>query len=309
MNEVQEHVALEILVVDDEQSITDFLTEALVHLGHKVQTASDGMEAIEKVQEGNFAIVITDMIMPKMDGMELIRYLVENQKGISIIAITGHTMSYQYTDVIAAGASDFIAKPFTLNELEAKLNRILRERHLLDELQRLAVKDPLTGLYNRRMFQRMARREAFRSARYHHPLCLFFLDIDNFKEYNDIYGHQAGDDLLIEFARVLNASVRKNIDSAFRFGGDEFTLLLPHLSINAALKVGRRIREIYNRLGFEPTFLSIGIAQYLPKSGDTDQDIVDMVQRSDRALYYVKHNLGGNEAHLDEESALNHSLW
>jgi two-component system cell cycle response regulator len=307
MNEVYKQPAQEILVVDDEQSICDFLTEALVHLGHRVQTANDGVEAIEKVQVSDFDIVITDMIMPRMDGMELIRYLVENQKSASIIAITGHTMSYQYTDVIAAGASDFIAKPFTINELEAKLNRVLRERQLLDELQRLAVKDPLTGLYNRRMFQKIARNEAFRSVRYQHPLCLFFLDIDNFKEYNDIHGHKAGDDLLIEFARVLTVSIRKNIDSMFRFGGDEFTLLLPHLSGNAAIGVGRRIREIYNRLGYKPTFLSIGIAEYLAKTGDADQDIEDMVQRSDRALYYVKHNLGGNEAHLDEESALNHS--
>ena len=309
MNHVEEHPAQEILVVDDEQSICDFLSEALVHLGYSVQTASDGKEAIEKVQARTFGIVITDMIMPRMDGMELIRYLVENQKGTSIIAITGHTMSYQYTDVIAAGASDFIAKPFTINELEAKLNRVLRERHLLDELERLAVKDPLTGLYNRRMFQKIARKETFRVARYHHPLCLFFLDIDNFKEYNDIYGHQAGDLLLIEFAKLLEASIRSNIDTAFRFGGDEFTLLLPHLPVNAALKVAYRIRKIYDRLGSKPTFLSIGIALYLPKTGDTDKDIEDMVQRSDRALYHVKHNLGGNEAHLDEESALNHSLW
>jgi len=306
MSEFHKHPAQDILVVDDEQSICDFLTEALVHLGHRVETAGDGMEAVEKIQTGSFGVVITDMIMPRMDGMELIRYLVENQRSTSIIAITGHTMSYQYTDVIAAGASDYIAKPFTVNELEAKLNRVLRERHLLDELQRLAVKDPLTGLYNRRMFQKIARKEAFRCTRYSHPLCLFYLDIDNFKGYNDIHGHRAGDDLLVEFSRVLMTSVRRNIDSLFRFGGDEFTLLLPHLSSDAALGVSRRIRDLYNRLGFKPTFLSIGIARYLVKTGDTDKDIEDMVQRSDRALYYVKHNLGGNEAHLDEESALNH---
>ncbi len=307
MNDQQEYPAQDILVVDDEQSICDFLTEALVHLGHRVQTASDGAEAIEKVHEGSFGVVITDMVMPRMDGMELIKYLVETQRNTSIIAITGHTMSYEYTDVIAAGASDFIAKPFTINELEAKLNRVLRERQLLDELQRLAVKDPLTGLYNRRMFQKVARKEAIRSVRYAHPLCLFFLDIDSFKAYNDMYGHRAGDDLLVEFARVLTVSVRKNIDCVFRFGGDEFTMLLPHLSSHAALGVSRRILDLYNRFGFKPTSLSIGIALYLVKTGDTDRDIEDMVQRADRALYYVKHNLGGNEAHLDEESALNHS--
>ncbi len=303
MTDTQEHPTPDILVVDDEQSIREFLSEALGHLGHRVQTARDGKEAIEKVQEGHFSIVITDVIMPRMDGMELIRYLVENQKGVNIIAITGHTMSYQYTDVIAAGASDFIAKPFTINELEAKLNRILRERHLLEELERLAVKDPLTGLYNRRLFRKVSRSEAFRSVRYHHPLCLFFFDIDNFKEYNDIHGHQAGDELLIRFAKVLMTSVRKNIDTAYRFGGDEFALLLPHLPVDAAMTVAYRIGDTYNQLGFGPTSLSIGVALFLSKTGDVDKDIDDMLQRSDRALYHAKRNLCGNDAHLDKESA------
>jgi two-component system cell cycle response regulator len=304
MDEGHKHPVQDVLVVDDEQPIRDFLAETLEHLGHRAQTARDGMEAIEKLEKDNFDIVITDMIMPGMDGMQLIKYLAENKKGIHIIAITGHTMNYQYTDVIAAGASDFIAKPFTINELEAKLNRILRERRLLEELERLAVKDPLTGLYNRRVFHRIARKEASRALRYHHPLCFFFFDIDRFKEYNDIYGHQAGDDLLVAFAKILAGSVRKNIDTAYRFGGDEFTLLLPYLSSTDAVNVAYRIREAYQRLGFELTSLSIGIARFFSKTGDVEKDIDDMVQRSDHALYYAKHNLGGNAAHLDEESAL-----
>lgn len=304
MNEVPDHPVQEVLVVDDEQLIRDFLVQALEHLGYRAQTARDGMEAIEKVATGNFDIVITDMIMPEMDGMQLIRYLVENQKGVHIIAITAHTMSYQYTDVIAAGASDYVAKPFTINELEAKLNRIIRERRLLAELERLAVKDPLTSLYNRRVFQRNARKEASRSVRYRYPLCLFFLDVDNFKNYNDIYGHQAGDDLLVVLAEILLASVRKNIDTAYRIGGDEFALLLPHLPSADAVEVANRIREAYQRLGLKPTSLSLGIARFFAKTGDVDKDIDDMVQRSDRAMYYAKHKLGGNEAHLDEESAL-----
>ena len=237
MNDLAPQPAQNILVVDDEQAICDILSEALEHMGHRVETAKDGVEAIKKIEEGDFSIVITDMMMPRMDGMELIEYLVENRRGIDIIAITGHTMSYQYTDVIAAGAADFIAKPFTINELEAKLKRIFRERHLLEELERLAIKDPLTGLYNRRLFEKTARKEAIRAARYHHPLCLFFFDVDNFKEYNDLKGHQAGDQLLIKLAEILTTAVRHNVDTAYRFGGDEFTLLLPHLTSEAALRV------------------------------------------------------------------------
>jgi two-component system, cell cycle response regulator len=302
VKEAPQYLSQDILVVDDEESIRDLLAEALAHLGHRVQTACDGFDAIAKLKEGNFSIVITDIIMPRMDGMELIRYLVKNQKGINTIAITGHTMSYQYTDVITAGAADFIAKPFTMNELEAKLNRILRERHLLEELERLAVKDPLTGLFNRRQFNEVARKEVARSERYQHPLCLFSIDIDKFKEYNDTYGHQAGDDVLIQFAGVLAASVRQNIDTTYRLGGDEFAVLLPHLTTDLALQVARRILDAYNGLGFGTTSLSLGIAQFLRRSGDIGSDIEDMVRRSDRALYHAKQDLGGNVAHFDEES-------
>lgn len=308
MTDLAPNPAQNILVVDDEQAICDILSEALEHMGHRVETAKDGVEAIRKIEEGDFSIVITDMMMPRMDGMELIEYLVENRRGIDIIAITGHTMSYQYTDVIAAGAADFIAKPFTINELEAKLKRIFRERHLLQELERLAIKDPLTGLYNRRLFEKTARKEAIRAARYHHPLCLFFFDVDNFKEYNDLKGHQAGDQLLIQLAEILTTAVRRNVDTAYRFGGDEFTLLLPHLTKEAALRVAARIIDAYNRLDLKPTYLSIGMAHFMSKTGNVDKDIENMLQRSDRALYYAKHNLGGNQAHFDEESALISSL-
>ena len=300
MNAVAPNPAQSILIVDDEQAIRDILAEALRLMGHHVETAGDGVEAVQKIEQEDFSIVITDMMMPRMDGMELIEYLVNNRKWIDIIAITGHTMSYQYTDVIAAGAADFIAKPFTINELEAKLKRIFRERHLLEELERLAVKDPLTGLYNRRLFEKTARKEAGRAARYNHPLCLFYIDIDNFKEYNDLHGHQAGDQVLNEVARILTTIVRQNVDTAYRFGGDEFTLLLPHLTCEAARKVASRIIEAYNRLQLEPTHLSIGGALYLHMTDNVDQNLDDLVRRSDRALFFAKHSLGGNGAHFDE---------
>jgi two-component system, cell cycle response regulator len=303
MTEAPQYLYRDILVVDDEQSIRDLLSEALERLGHRVEKASDGFEAIKKLEEGKFSIVITDIIMPRMDGMELISSIVKNHKGISIIAITGHTMSYQYTDVITAGASDFISKPFSVNELEAKLNRILRERYLLEQLERLAEKDPLTGLFNRRRFNEAARKEATRFQRYQHPLCLISIDVDKFKDYNDAHGHQAGDSLLVQFAEVLSTSVRQNIDTAYRMGGDEFAVLLPHLTADLALQVTDRIRNAYNKLCFGKTSLSIGIAQFLGKSGDIESDIDDMVRRSDRALYHAKQDLGGNAAHFDEESA------
>lgn len=292
-----------ILVVDDEQQVCDILAEALGYLGHDVGTASDGMDALDKLLNGAFQIVITDIDMPRMDGIELIKHLAQHRSSIDVIAITGHAMRYKYIDVVNAGAKDFISKPFSLDELEAKLNRLLRERYFRQELERLVTEDSLTGLYNRRFFERTVRKEAIRASRYQLPLFLFFFDIDHFKDFNDLRGHPAGDILLVELAQVLRSSIREDVDTAFRLGGDEFTVLLPHLPSDQVAIVAERIRERFNSLEFTPTTLSVGIAQFRRKTGDMDKDVEDMIRRADRALYFVKHTLGGNSAYFDEESA------
>ena len=204
-----------ILVVDDEPQVCEIITEALIGMGHKVDSAHDGVEAVEKIKNGQFTIVVTDMDMPRMDGMQLIEYIVRNYDDIDIIAITGHLIRYRYTEVVDAGAADFITKPFTLNELEAKLNRLIRERGLREQLSKLAIRDPLTGLQNRRSFEENARKEAIRTIRYQHTLYLFFMDVDNFKKYNDLYGHQAGDELLIETAASWPIRYAKTLTAYF----------------------------------------------------------------------------------------------
>lgn len=299
----------QILVVDDDQQVCDFLAEALAFLGHEVATASDGKVALQRLQNGRFSLVIADMDMPVMDGMELIKNIVAEEGGApDIIAMTGHTMKYKYTDVVAAGAVDFIIKPFTLNELEAKVNRIIRERFMRTELERLAVRDPLTGLYNRRFFHNVVRREVVRASRYQTSLFMLYLDVDAFKDYNDRFGHGAGDVLLVSLAEVLNSSIRNEVDTAFRFGGDEFTVLLTCLTgedettLDHAIKVAQRIREKYNKLSLQPTSLSIGLAAFEEKTGDLDQDIEDLIHRADRALYYVKHKLKGDNIRVDGHS-------
>lgn len=291
--------SLPILVVDDEPQVCEVLADSLVATGYLADTARDGLDAVEKMKSKSYAIIITDMDMPRMDGMQLIEYIAHNRPGTDIIAITGHIMKYKYTDVVSAGAADFITKPFTLNELEAKLNRIVRERKLREELERLAIRDPLTGLSNRRSFQEVARKEAIRAVRYRHTLLMFFLDIDHFKQYNDKYGHQAGDDLLAATAKLLSGSVREDVDSAFRYGGDEFVLLLPHLPVEQALTVAERIREKFSRVAMTPSSLSIGIARFLERAGSIEQDIQDMIQRSDSALYQAKKSGGRNKVFID----------
>ncbi len=291
-----------VLVVDDDPQACEIISDALTAKGHRVESVYDGMEAVERIRRSEFSIVITDMDMPRMDGMELIEYIAGNHADTDIIAITGHIMRYTYTEVVEAGAADFITKPFSINELEAKLNRLVRERSLREQLAKLAVRDPLTALQNRRSFEESARKEAIRSIRYQHTLFLFFMDVDNFKSYNDLYGHQAGDALLIETANLLSNSIRETIDSVYRFGGDEFVMLLPHLPAAQALSVAERICGKFDLFKFEPTSLSIGIARFIEKSTSIEQDIQDMLQRADSALYGAKKGPGKNRVFVDEGS-------
>ncbi len=292
-----------ILVVDDEPQSCEILCDALTAWGHNVESALDGWAAIEKMQGQGFSIVITDMDMPRMDGMGLIEYITGDYPQIDIIAVTGHLMKYKYTEVVEAGAADFITKPFSLNELQAKLNRLIRERSLREQLERLAVRDPLTSLYNRRSFEENARKEAIRAQRYRHTLFLFFMDIDNFKKFNDMNGHQAGDGLLINVAHLLTNSSRENVDSVYRYGGDEFIMMLPHLPADQARGVAERICWSFDLLKLAPAGLSIGIAKFIAKSGAMDQDIQDMIQRADNAVYAAKKKEHGKDhVHLDPDS-------
>ncbi len=291
-----------ILVVDDERSVRDLVAESLSYIGHDVTTAADGADAAEKLQNGAFDIVVTDMDMPRMDGMELIRHIRQHYPETDTIAITGHATKYKYVEVINAGAADFITKPFGLDKLEAKIRRLLRERYLRRELEQLAIRDPLTGLYNRRHFRNVLIQEAVRSVRYGHPLFLLFIDIDRFKQYNDQEGHQAGDALLIELGSILQQCIREHVDTAFRFGGDEFTVVLPHLTADQVRMVVDRIQKRYAAMDAAPTTLSIGAAQFHYRDGDVEKSIDDLIQRADSAQYRAKKDLGGNGLCLDGDS-------
>lgn len=293
-----------ILVVDDERSVRELVAESLSFIGHQVEMAADGLEAAEKLKSGVYDIVVTDMDMPRMDGMELIRHIRQHYPNTDTIAITGHATKYKYVDVINAGAADFITKPFGLDKLEAKIRRLLRERFLRRELEQLATRDPLTGLYNRRHFRSILTQEAVRSTRYGHPLFLLFIDIDQFKRYNDEEGHQAGDSLLIELGSILQQSIREHVDSAFRYGGDEFTVVLPYLNDEQVRLVAERIQKRYAALDVGPTSLSIGAAQFRYLDGDLEKSIDDLIQRADKAQYRAKKELGGNRLCVDGNDAV-----
>ena len=155
-----------ILCVDDEPGMRNVLSEMMTQFGYDCEVASDGLEALERLEKDFFSIVITDLEMPKMNGLDLIREIAKEYPDIDTIAITAYNAKYQYTDLIEIGASDFITKPFHMNELQAKLNRIIRERNLKTDLTQLSMKDGLTNMNNRRSFDIKLHEEVRRVCRH-----------------------------------------------------------------------------------------------------------------------------------------------
>jgi two-component system, cell cycle response regulator len=278
-----------ILIVDDDPFILELLGIFISSFGYEFAAAEDGLQAVELLREEEFTIVITDMKMPRMDGMQLLKHIKENYPGIDVIVVTGYTGSFSYTDVIKAGASDFISKPFNADELEAKINRIIREQMIVRELEHISMYDALTNLFNRRNFDQKLWEEAHRAHRQGYALYLALVDVDKFKEYNDSFGHQAGDRLLQSVGRILIDCVRENVDWNFRYGGDEFAIIIPQATREQVIHVAERILQHYHECNFTKTSLSMGLARFIRSEVRSwQEDISDMINRTDRALYHAK---------------------
>ena len=288
-----------VLSVDDDGELRELLHELISQMGHASVTAADGIDALEKMEEKQFDIVITDINMPRLNGVGLIKRIASDFSDTDVIAITGYQTEYNYTDIIALGASDFISKPINIDEFEAKIKRVVRERNMRFELRRLSTCDALTGLYNRRYLDENLSNEAIRASRQHYDLYLLLIDIDNFKVYNDKYGHQQGDRLLQELARIILRSIRDNVDSGYRYGGDEFAATILHANPQQALMVAERLRTEYNERNLVPTSLSIGIAKLKNSHKTLEEDLDDLIRKADQALYLAKNNGGDQNVMLD----------
>ena len=288
-----------ILLVDDDPAVLEILGDFIAVFGFEYETAKDGIEAMELLKQSNFHIVLTDMMMPNMDGMELLHHIHYNYPEIKVMVVTGYDRTFTYTDVINAGASDFISKPFNSDELEAKINRLIREVELMRQLEHLSISDGLTGLYNRRHFDNKIIEEARRAYRQKHDLYLALLDVDNLKELNDKFGHPAGDKLLATVGSILKSCTREDVDWPFRYGGDEFCVILSQVSQKQACMTTERILEKFNDKKLPLTGLSIGLAKFVRnKDKKLPEDIATLVKRADNALYKAK-NTGRNRVVTD----------
>lgn len=283
-----------ILVVDDDEMVRVTLKVLVSSLGYKTLVAQDGLEALQVLASTKVDLVLSDVVMPKMDGLELLENIKNDHPHVDVIMATGFTDRASYAEVIAAGAMDFIKKPIDQAELEAKLARAFRERDLVKRLEQLSLSDGLTELYNWRAFDQKFSVEVERANRQGYQLFLAIVDIDNFKDFNDTFGHQEGDQVLIALARILEECTRNKVDLCFRLGGDEFAVLLPQTTASQATEIVQRILLRYIECGFGKTTLSIGVVSCrrntaVPMQEDEEQ----MKHRADQAMYDAK-NSGKN---------------
>ncbi|NTV57039.1 MAG: diguanylate cyclase [Deltaproteobacteria bacterium] len=270
-----------ILVVDDDQRVCEVLKELLGALQFPTASAPSGAEALKMLKDRPYTFLLADMKMPEMNGMELIRRSRENLPTVGVIAMTGYAEEFKYVDIINAGANDFVKKPIDIAELEAKIVRCISERDLKKELSRLSVTDSLTGLFNQRHFYMRLREEIVRSTRQKHPLALILIDLDNFKEYNDRHGHIAGDQALRHVGKSILRSIREGVDSGYRYGGDEFAIILIDSDILIAEEIGKRVRFAIKDSG--ELRASLGYAVY-----SEDMNLTDFVRLADTNLYKSK---------------------
>lgn len=288
-----------VLVVDDDRLVLEALHLLVESYGYKCLTAVNGSDAVAKLKDAVIDIVVTDVVMPEMDGLQLLSYINDNHPDTDVIVATGYTDKASYADVIRAGAIDFIKKPFERDELEAKLNRVERERKMIRKLEKLSLCDSLTGLNNRRSFDLKLAEEVQRAHRQDFHVYLALIDVDNFKGYNDTFGHPAGDKVLNAVGIILNDCTRHNVDFTFRYGGDEFAAILTQISREQAIKITERVLHNFQHAGFAGTSLSVGLVHCRrDETLSWPENAAGMIDRADKALYRAK-NEGKNRVIVD----------
>ena len=300
-----------ILVVDDHEDNVEVLRARLEARGYDVRGANSGQEALDTVKEWVPDLILLDVMMPDMDGLEVVKRLKadRNLPFIPVIMQTALDSTERMVAGLEAGADDYVTKPINFAELEARVRSLLRikklqqalserERELQimnDRLLHISLTDGLTGVDNRRALEQRLHEMFEHSLRLHEPIACVMCDIDHFKKVNDTYGHAAGDEVLKQFAEILKAEARE-IDRVGRYGGEEFLLLLPGTVLDSAVTFAERLRQRVDdhTFSFEGGTLkrtmSCGVASWPhPRVAGREE----MLKAADDALYVAK-ELGRN---------------
>jgi diguanylate cyclase (GGDEF)-like protein len=289
-----------VLIVDDAPDTLDIIQKLLHYEGYDVAVASTGEEGVKRVEEEKPDVVLMDISLPGIDGTEALRRIRLINPIQCVIMLTAFATVENAIQALKEGATDFVKKPFEnehlihiVNQSLEKYKTLKEKEKLEEEVRRLSITDDLTGLYNHRHFFKTLEAELTRLKRQKTSLSLMMFDLDNFKRYNDLNGHLEGDKVLRTIGEVVKHSIRNNVDSGYRYGGDEFAVLLIGASMDQALTIAERIRSSIEQSQFQDITVSIGLSEYREPF-----DLEGFVKSADDAMYMAKH-LGGNRVHTN----------
>lgn len=294
-----------ILIVEDDPVSVSLLSAALENEGYEFSVAHNGQEAIDLYSQDFFPVIITDWLMPEMDGLELCRLIrsMNIDRYIYIIVLTGQDTKADLIQGLDAGADEYIVKPIHRAELRARLKGACRILSLeaslktkMAEIREMSIHDRLTGSFNRVFMDQQLAQEIMRSSRYHRSLSVLMVDLDHFKLINDTFGHMAGDEVLKSCVSTITSSFRRGVDWMARYGGEEFIIVLPETDQAGALLVAERMRE---KIAAKPVqylgcdidiTASFGTVTLVPNITGHTRFLEQVLNVADTCLYQAKNN-------------------
>lgn len=287
-------MARKILLIDDDRlqfRLTSAHFKSFAADSYELEWAATYDEGIEKLLSGAYAACLLDYQLGERDGLQLIREAVGRGCRTPIVFLTAETAERVDIEAMNAGALDYLVKgEITPRMIERSLRYALKLGETLEALRRLATRDQLTGMLNRREFDRIMDEERDRALRFGHPLALIMVDIDRFKSINDTYGHPTGDVVLREVARRLQTQVR-SVDRVARLGGEEFGLIIMQTDLAAAMEVAARICTAIARepvMVGETQTLDVTVSAGAAVLPDHARTVAELVAAADKALYAAK---------------------